>query len=472
VEVSEEDLAGHKVAGQCGRRGCELARSALSLKLVNLPYVVYGRIDQQVGTGGDDMRGRVRAIAALLIVTGYASAGCGQQHSRRAVISVDAPTALADQPVHVKISGLAPRDTVSVSAASVDHLHKQWRGQAAFRADSRGAVVLDRARPISGTYTGVDGMGLFWSMEPLTGNFAEGGFVPRYPDLQSAYTVQITVTAHGRRLAGRTLTRQWLNAGVTHKTFTVATDNVSGEVYLPPAGTGRHPAVLLFGGSEGGNTGSFDAALLASHGYPALTLAYFGEPGLPTTLHNISLGYFARAARLLAAQPGADPARLVARGYSRGSEAALLLGQYYPGLIHGVIVYSPSEMVNQGFPDAGVAWTDNGRPIAQGTIPLDHISGPVLVIAGTKDLLWSSAPSARHIITELDLDHDRFPHQALTYEGAGHGVGTFPYLAAVTQVRHPVTGRLIDLGGSRGADAAAKEQGWPKTLAFVASIGR
>jgi hypothetical protein len=32
-----------------------------------------------------------------------------------------------------------------------------------------------------------------------------------------------------------------------------------------------------------------DAALLASHGYPALTLGHFAAPGLPATLRDIPL---------------------------------------------------------------------------------------------------------------------------------------------------------------------------------------
>jgi hypothetical protein len=48
------------------------------------------------------------------------------------------------------------------------------------------------------------------------------------------------------------------------------------------------------------------ASLLAMNGYPALALAYFAAPGLPATLAGVPLEYFARAVRLLRAQPGVD----------------------------------------------------------------------------------------------------------------------------------------------------------------------
>jgi hypothetical protein len=57
----------------------------------------------------------------------------------------------------------------------------------------------------------------------------------------------------------------------------------------------------------------------------------------------------------------------------------------------------------------------------------------------------------------------------LIYPGAGHLVGTFPYRAEGTQAE--LSGRrILPLGGSRAGDAAAQEQGWPKLLAFLASL--
>ncbi|MCO5968693.1 acyl-CoA thioesterase/BAAT N-terminal domain-containing protein [Actinoallomurus soli] len=390
------------------------------------------------------------------------------------MIGVDAPAALADRPIHLTIRGLAPHDTVEVSAAARDYAEGEWRSRAVFRADGHGTVDLDHARPRSGTYTGAEGMGLFWSMAPPGGDPDERAFHPLPPEISPSYSVQITVAVHGHRLATRTLTRQWLTPGVTHKSFTVAADKVDGDLFLPPAGGGRHPAVLLFGGSEGGKFGDYEAALLASHGHPALSLAYFRDPGLPGSLTDIPLEYFARAARSLAAQPGVDPAHVVTSGYSRGTEAALLLGQFYPDLIHGVIVYSPSNRVNPGIGAHGTggnAWTWHGRPIPQDTIPLDHIDGPVLAIAGDRDAVWASAVSARQIVTELDREHNRIPHQALVYPGAGHQVGTFPYLPTGVRFWNATAGEFIENGGTRAADAVAQAEGWPKTLAFLAAMG-
>jgi hypothetical protein len=89
--------------------------------------------------------------------------GCsaGSPASTRAVITVDAVTTLADQPIHLRITGLAPRDEITVRAGAVDYHGERWQAQAMLRADTNGVVALDTTAPVSGTYQGVDGMGLF-----------------------------------------------------------------------------------------------------------------------------------------------------------------------------------------------------------------------------------------------------------------------------------------------------------------------
>jgi hypothetical protein len=74
----------------------------------------------------------------------------------------------------------------------------------------------------------------------------------------------------------------------------------------------------------------YTAALLTAHGYPSLSVAGFDWPGLPGQLERVPLEYFEAAGRILAAQTGTDPAHVLALGYSRGSEAALLAADYFP----------------------------------------------------------------------------------------------------------------------------------------------
>ncbi|MFE5332093.1 acyl-CoA thioesterase/BAAT N-terminal domain-containing protein [Embleya sp. NPDC056575] len=416
------------------------------------------------------MRGWARALV-VLVVLGAGTTESTRVPDGRPVIEVDAPTALPDRALHIRIGGLPAGEKVGVDLGAVDAEGEPWHGHATFRADSHGVVDLDTATPLSGTYRKPDGMGLFWSMNPRSGDPEQVSFFAQ-DSRNHSFDLTLTAAVPGRRPVSRTLTRQWTAPGVGTRILALATDGVSGMLFLPAPGTPRHPAVLAFGGSEGGPGPITDAVLLAAHGYPALALGYFGLPGLPDALENIPLEYFAGAARILAAQPGVDPEHILAQGYSRGTEAALLLAQNHPDLVHGAIVYAPSAAVHGGFPRGQSAWTKDGRPIAQGHIPLDRVDGPVLAIAGTDDRLWPSADSARAIVDELDARGGPYPHRALIFPDAGHGVGTHPYFAAGTRPIHPVTKEPLDQGGTRAANAAAQARGWPQVLALLASLTR
>lgn len=380
---------------------------------------------------------------------------------------VDQPSALFDQPAHVTVTGLGAHAKVTISAHATDADGKVWASKADFTADAAGEVDLERDAPLPlGSYKGVDGMGLFYSMLLPVREPDDEYFPPPSVESHPSLPISVTVSAGGKQLATTTLERRWMAPGETAKTLKLASDKVAGELFLPAAGGARRPAVLVFGGAEGGMSQTFTAALLAAHGYPALTVAYFDWPGLPAALQNIPIEYFVTAEKILAAQPDVDPAHIIVMGYSFGSEAALLLAENFPDLFHGAVVYAPSNMVTPApVPDGGDPWLLGGKPLPQIPVPLDHVSGPVLAIAGKSDALWDSSSAADSIAFDLDAAKNAYPHQSLIYDNAGHGVGTFPYLPVGVTA-------LANLGGTREGNAAAQLDSWSKVLAMLGAAGR
>src|SRR5262245_41928610 len=71
------------------------------------------------------------------------------------------PEGLMNAPVSIEISGLRPRSRVTVVARMTIVGH--WRSHATFVVDQNGRVRPDHDAPVDGTYTGIDGMGLFWA---------------------------------------------------------------------------------------------------------------------------------------------------------------------------------------------------------------------------------------------------------------------------------------------------------------------
>jgi dienelactone hydrolase len=444
-----------------------------------------------VGKPATGTRPRWRAasllLAGMVIATGSACAG---NPGGRVDISVSPATALLDAPVSVTISGLAPRSVTTVTAAATDHSGVRWSSRAQFTATATGTVSLSQASS-GGSYTGVNSMGLFELMTP-TATRTEPSFAIGDP----GFTVTVSATVNSRVVATTQIRRQTgVGQGVTRHDKRPATDGIYAEAFWPPkvpAPTGTTgPAaapdvtalkagVLVFGGSEGGLSTTPLASTLAAHGYPALALAYFDEPGLPKNLANIPLEYFAKALDVLAAQPGVDPQRLVVWGLSRGSEPAMLLGVHYPDRVHAVIAGVPTSHVDGAYPvNLGAAWTYGGRPIPfaplndfavptptdapDSIIPVEQINGPVLTICGGMDLIWKSCDFSAAINDRLTSHHFAHPHPELRYPDAGHYVGsTFCYYSAMDA-------DYVEAGGTAAANLTAAAQAHAALLDFLAT---
>lgn len=129
----------------------------------------------------------------------------------------------------------------------------------------------------------------------------------------------------------------------------VTANGLVADLYTPANATGRLPAIIILGGSEGGlgPASARDGRLLAQHGYATLQVAYFDAPGLPKDLGLIPLEYFKTAIDWLRAQPSVDPGRVGIVGGSIGGEVALAVASHYPE-IKVVVAAMPSSVVWPG----------------------------------------------------------------------------------------------------------------------------
>ncbi|QBD78268.1 alpha/beta fold hydrolase [Ktedonosporobacter rubrisoli] len=283
-----------------------------------------------------------------------------------------------------------------------------------------------------------------------------------------------------------------------------------------PPGTGPHPVALILNGSDGGMR-ECAASLLASRGYAGLSLAYFsGSSGIedcPRDLIEIPLEYFASVIQWLQAQKGIDGQKIAVIGFSRGGELALLLGATFPE-IKAVVSCSPSAYVQSGLrsmqPVSQSAWTYQGKPLpyvqlkwefldvmrnfwlfirhkpfsgkaafVKGTqnlnetdetaIPVENISGPLLLIVGKDDQLWPSEFYAELVVKRLKKSNHPYSVKLLCYERTGHFV-CFPYgLPSLPPALELAAGpALISFGGEASFQARASADSWQEILAFLA----
>jgi dienelactone hydrolase len=381
---------------------------------------------------------------------------------------------MADQPVQIRVTGLAGGQRATVQMSSADAAGVRWHSSAVYRADSAGDIDLSSAPALSGSYRGVSGMGLIWSMNP-----AQTPPLGEYYWGSKPLTFTVSVTAGGAPVASAQFQRTLSQAPLAQQDESLSADGFLGQYWHAGKTAARRPAVLVLDGSEGGMP-TLLPALLASNGYPALGVAYFKMPLLPQTLSNIPLEYFAKALTWLAHQPGVDPGAITVLGISAGSEAAQLLGVHYPNLVHAVIASVPSDVANCSFSDCyGPAWTLHGKPVSYtgefaepqpidnpaAVIPDQRITGPVFLDCGEADQAWPSCPYAQTIMKELDAHHDQWAHVMYSYPGAGHGVGSLipfePYGPATVTAEGPPAYQ---------ADQEGDGQLWPRLLSFLASL--
>ena len=284
---------------------------------------------------------KTAACGAVVVGCAGAATACGS--SRSLELSVEPRRVRADEPFVARLEGLSPGERAVLSASFVDEFLQEWSSTAIFEADGDGRVDTSQLAPLEGSYEVGDPTGLVWAA--LGANF----YAP------STGTTSVTVTARvGDREASAEVERYAMGEGV--ETAEVRENGLFGRLFVPEVSAGRPaPGVLVLGGSEGGLFPyvTYEAALLASHGFAALALAYFaGDPAsteippgvLPESLAGIPLEYFRGAIGWLGRREGVDPDRLGVVGHSRGGELALLLGATDPDL-KAVVSYVGSGVV-------------------------------------------------------------------------------------------------------------------------------
>ena len=416
------------------------------------------------------MRAR-RAFALIALTFGRIAPAFGAR------FELPRETFLIDEPIPIIISGLPAGETITVGLRGGSR--GEWLSNVTVTADSAGVVDLARMAPSQGTYRGIDPMGLFWSAKRSIPPPPPSSPLPRTENPPQPW--QLTATVHGSIVATTTVLRRDVAENVAMK---VVREQGMVGVFYQPAGEGRHPAILVLGGSGGGVPPAASyAGGLASHGYAVLALAYFGVEDLPPSLSRIPLEYFKTALDWMAAQPAVDPARIGVVGASRGAELALLLGSLYSKQIRTVVAYMPSNLVWGGC-CSGLnepSWMLGGQPVAwanprrddfiamqRAAIPVERIRGSVLLISGKQDGVWHSTEMADAVVNRLRRNHFAYPYAHLAYDDVGHAIGR-PGMPTtdIDNVRHPLTGRVMHLGGTPAGTAHAREDSWRQMLAFV-----
>jgi hypothetical protein len=271
--------------------------------------------------------------------------------------------------------------------------------------------------------------------------------------------------------------------------------DIVGSFYLPTTHVEPLPVIISLSGSDG----QLDYARALSrrfvdHGYAVLALAYWREPGLPSTLQEIPLEYFDTAITWLQSRVEIDGERIGILGWSKGAEAALLVASQNAA-INAVVVSSPTSVVWSGIDSTDPtsiksSWSRNGIPLSFVTpditdgrpsnlitahkktlqsmdaenssfIPIERISSPILLLSGEDDRLWPAFEMSEMIESRLATFNFGYTVQHKSYAKAGHAVfvggpedpGGFGSMRGI-------------FGGTVQADEDAWQDSWQTVLDF------
>jgi dienelactone hydrolase len=413
------------------------------------------------------MNGMVR-VAVLLFTVGVGLL-------RAQTLEIAPQRLMVDESAVIRATGLQPNERVSIAAHLVDGAAQTWKSDAEFQADAQGVVDVSRQAPLKGSYKDLSAMGLIWSMMP-----AKKGVASYQPSRELVpQTIDFEVLRQGQPIARG----QMEQIAAAEKVRRIRVQGpVQGILFLPDA-NGRYPGVLVVGGSEGGVPFQ-KAAWLASHGFAALALAYFRYEDLPPDLEAIPLEYFGRALTWMMQRPEILPDRIGVVGTSRGGELALQLASMYPQ-IKTVVAYVPANVRYPaccGATRVPYSWTWQGRALAylplrsgdnpqlrsDAAIEVEHSQGPVLLIGAEDDGVWQSARMVDAVADRLRRSQFPYRVEVLKYAHAGHLAGRPEIVPAWHGATiHPVSGRMMDLGGSPAGDAESSLDAIPKVLAFL-----
>lgn len=277
-------------------------------------------------------------------------------------------------------------------------------------------------------------------------------------------------------------------------------ESLAGAFFAKPEGEGPFPAIILLGGSEGGDRGARGSAKrFLAEGYAVLGMPYYSPawgdqeqqfPGLPRAFAEIPIDRAAIAKEWLAARSDVRDDDIGIYGVSKGAEFALLAGEKIEGFA-AIAAIVPTDVVWEGWGTgdgtrpSSFSWQGeplpfvpyegmgeefanptgpNGRPrlrlphdkgrnanpdrAVAARIAVETIDEPVLVAGGDEDLVWNSGEMAQ-IIAERRAKAG-LPTVSLVFTDAGHSL----------------SGDGSPREGAREADIAAQQLIWPATLRF------
>ncbi|MDN3645448.1 acyl-CoA thioesterase/BAAT N-terminal domain-containing protein [Pontixanthobacter aestiaquae] len=405
----------------------------------------------------------------------------------------------AGDPISVEVFDLPPDTEVELRAERVlKHYYqrglpvRRYQSSAVFRSNQEGRIDIAKNAALSGSYEGVDALGLFRSMQQVGDETVEADN-------------RVTITA---LIDGEAVTSASFEMRFAAPSFRVEEiPSLPGSYFAAPATSGKHPVIIVVDGVDD-NRQNRELLMpqLVAKGYAVVHFATYEiiygprEPtvaGMPTSYVNIPIDRLQEVRNWLVQRDDVDSDRMGLYGYSRNGAYVLLAATKFDW-VKAVAGISPSDVVWEGWGDgvelgttSSYSWQGEALPyvpysknwyrevakfgrggrgrlrapmdegrwanpdrVIAARIPIENFTGAVLVVGGEQDDLWSAGHMVQNV-SERRAEAG-LKTSLLVLPEAAHGISGTGY--------NPT--RLFDTGDKRRIEAQAQARTWAATLSF------
>uniref|UniRef100_A0A3B4YB33 Acyl-coenzyme A thioesterase 4-like n=1 Tax=Seriola lalandi dorsalis TaxID=1841481 RepID=A0A3B4YB33_SERLL len=387
-------------------------------------------------------------------------------------LSVQPSRGLLDEKFIVLVQSVPPGLQLTVHALHQCEDGHSWEAFGHYTADASGNVNVSEDPSLGGTYSGVEPMGLLWSLTPIPGS--KPGLRMRKMNVQTPMEVTISVyQGHQTEgfmdqvaLAGVVVERWYMAPGV--RRIPITEDGLTATLFLPP-GPGPFPGLLDLWGGEG-KLLEYRAALFASHGIASLALDYltpeitmetgkmvdnkYVEVNLMNDILCERISFICYFKNLIKSQ----------------FKCAVCVSGSHVQPVDGFL----KELLNAGKTryneENQVMFRELLLPIPTDPslkVDVGRLQCPLLLVVGEDDQNWPAYESAMDMKEMMERAGNSHLLTVLSYLNAGHLIEP-PYTPHFEQFLLCLVFAVMALwGGETLAHSRAQEDAWRKTLVFL-----
>ncbi|MGG7144465.1 acyl-CoA thioester hydrolase/BAAT C-terminal domain-containing protein [Clostridium nigeriense] len=367
-------------------------------------------------------------------------------------IRIKQDSLLADSPFHIVIDNLAANKIYTIKMILTNYycinapmnldLQTPWCGEADFLSNNMGIINIDTDSALSGSYTGINGMGMFWNCKPNYKKENLKSKIIKNIPYNKEFNITVQVYLNEKLIGSHTFKRYYQLPDINEKDIKLNSGLARLFYY---SDKNPKPAIIVLSGSDGRIEKAQNIAqVLAGHGFTTMAIAYFGLDSLPSNLNKIPIEVVKEAIDFLKKEECVDSTKIGVYGRSKGAELALVCASYY-NEIKAVVANSPSCAVLEGIDgwknSKTSSWTKNGAELPfthfnlmeffkgklrceqiisykpESYISVENIKGNILFIGSSRDEIWNAKDSILAMLKKLSIKNNA---KTLLYSNCGH----------------------------------------------------